>query len=52
MEGLFEKACAGLRYAVEEGLSVGISTFATHEAIEGDTSRGSSSSENGWGCTR
>jgi len=35
VEGLFERACAGLRYAAEEGISTGISTFATHEAVEG-----------------
>jgi MoaA/NifB/PqqE/SkfB family radical SAM enzyme len=35
IEGLFEKACEGLRAAAEEGISTGISTFATHEALEG-----------------
>lgn len=33
VKGLFEKACAGLRYAAEEGISTGISTFATREAV-------------------
>ncbi len=32
--GLFERACAGLRAAGEEGISTGISTFATREAVE------------------
>jgi len=32
--GLFERACEGLRVAGEEGISTGISTFATHEAVK------------------
>jgi MoaA/NifB/PqqE/SkfB family radical SAM enzyme len=35
VQGLFERACEGLRYAADEGISAGISTFATHEAVEG-----------------
>jgi len=35
VEGLFERACNGLRYAAEEGISTGISTFATHQAVAG-----------------
>jgi MoaA/NifB/PqqE/SkfB family radical SAM enzyme len=35
VNGLFERACTGLSYAAEEGISTGISTFATHEAVEG-----------------
>jgi len=31
--GLFDRACQGLRAAGEEGISTGISTFATHEAV-------------------
>lgn len=31
--GLFERACRGLEYAGEAGISTGISTFATHEAV-------------------
>ncbi len=31
--GLFERACRGLKYAGEAGISTGISTFATHEAV-------------------
>lgn len=31
--GLFKKACDGLRTAGEIGISTGISTFATHEAV-------------------
>ncbi len=33
VEGLFERACEGLIVAREEGISTGISTFATHEAV-------------------
>jgi MoaA/NifB/PqqE/SkfB family radical SAM enzyme len=33
--GLFDRACEGLRAAAEEGISTGISTFATHEAVAG-----------------
>lgn len=33
VDGLFERACAGLRYAAEEGISTGISTFATHDGV-------------------
>ena len=33
VQGLFERACDGIRYSVGEGISVGISTFATHEAV-------------------
>jgi MoaA/NifB/PqqE/SkfB family radical SAM enzyme len=33
--GLFERACEGLRVCDEEGISTGISTFATREAIAG-----------------
>ncbi len=33
VNGLFERACAGLRFAAEEGISTGISTFATHESV-------------------
>lgn len=33
VEGLFEKACLGLRACSEEGISTGISTFATREAV-------------------
>ncbi|MBK5092758.1 MAG: radical SAM protein [Actinobacteria bacterium] len=33
VEGLFERACEGIRYSVDEGMSVGISTFATHESV-------------------
>lgn len=35
VDGLFERACEGLRLAAGEGISTGISTFATHQAIEG-----------------
>jgi len=31
--GLFQKATAGIKAAAEEGISTGISTFATHEAV-------------------
>ncbi|MHB8894238.1 MAG: radical SAM/SPASM domain-containing protein [Candidatus Geothermincolia bacterium] len=31
--GLFERACAGLRVAGEEGISTGISTFATRQSV-------------------
>ena len=33
VDGLFERACKGIRYSVEEGISVGISTFATHDSV-------------------
>lgn len=33
--GLFNRACDGLRAADEAGISTGISTFATHEAVAG-----------------
>jgi MoaA/NifB/PqqE/SkfB family radical SAM enzyme len=33
--GLFDRACEGLRIAADEGISTGISTFATHEAVAG-----------------
>lgn len=33
--GLFERACEGLRLAAREGISTGISTFATHESVAG-----------------
>lgn len=33
VEGLFERACDGLLAASAEGISTGISTFATHEAV-------------------
>ena len=33
--GLFDRACEGLQVAAEEGISTGISTFATHEAVAG-----------------
>jgi MoaA/NifB/PqqE/SkfB family radical SAM enzyme len=33
VEGLFERACEGLRLASLEGISTGISTFATHESV-------------------
>lgn len=35
VDGLMSRACDGIGYAVEEGISVGISTFATHEAVAG-----------------
>ncbi len=35
VEGLFEHATNGLRYAADAGISTGISTFATHEAVAG-----------------
>ena len=31
--GLFERACEGLEVSAEVGISTGISTFATHEAV-------------------
>lgn len=31
--GLFERACEGLKVSAEVGVSTGISTFATHEAV-------------------
>jgi MoaA/NifB/PqqE/SkfB family radical SAM enzyme len=34
IDGLFETATKGIRYALEEGLLVGISTYATKEKIE------------------
>ncbi|MBU1671582.1 MAG: radical SAM protein [Actinobacteria bacterium] len=35
VEGLFDKACRGLRYSSEAGIHTGISTFATHEGVAG-----------------
>ncbi|MDD5749118.1 MAG: radical SAM protein [Actinomycetota bacterium] len=35
VDGLFEKACRGIRLAVRQGISVGISTFATHQFVSG-----------------
>lgn len=35
VQGLFERACEGLRMAAGEGISTGISTFATHESVAG-----------------
>jgi len=34
VQGLFNRACDGIRYSVEEGILAGISTFATHESVE------------------
>ncbi len=33
IEGLFSKACQGLKYAAQIGIRTGISTFATHESV-------------------
>ncbi len=33
VEGLFSRACKGLKYAAQAGIRTGISTFATHESV-------------------